>query len=436
MLEVIGVNSIDDLFLDIPEDLRIARLNVADGLTELDLTRHMRSIAAKNANLDDYASFLGAGAYDHFLPSVVTPLILRGEFSTAYTPYQPEVSQGTLQAVYEYQTMICALTGMAISNASMYDGASAFAEAALVALNTTRGISEIVVAKTVHPEYRATLATYLRGRDVTIKEIPYDDATGTIDIAALEDAVSDKTAGVLVQYPNFFGALEPMTEIGEIAHKAGAQFVVAVNPISMGLLKPPGEYDADIVVGEGHALGNPIAFGGPYLGFFAVSEKLIRRIPGRLSGETTDVDGRRACVLTLRAREQDIRREKATSNICTNQALNALAACVYLAAVGKEGMREVATLNAQKAHYALGQLSVNGFESRFDAPFFNEFVVKYPSDVETLNEALLDEKIIGGLPLGRFYPELSDCALVAVTEMRTREQIDAMAATLKQAASV
>jgi glycine dehydrogenase subunit 1 len=426
MLRAIGVESVDDLFDQIPENLRIARLNLPSGMSELEVARHVRSLAARNANLDDYISFLGAGAYDHFIPSVVRVLTSRGEFSTAYTPYQPEVSQGTLQAVYEYQTLICALTGMDIANASMYDGASALAEAAILCLHATRR-NEVVIARSVHPEYRATVATYLRGADVRIREVDYDDDTGTTRLDALESNVCDKTAAVVVQHPNFFGALEPVDEIRRLAHGAGALYVACVNPVSLGVLRPPGEYGADVVVGEGQPLGNPLAFGGPYLGFFAVTSALMRRVPGRLSGETQDTDGRRACVLTLRAREQDIRREKATSNICTNQALNALAACVHLSALGRRGFSELAELNLQKAHYAHRVLTaLPGVAGRFSAPFFNEFVLRLPRDVEATNQRLLQRRIIGGLPLRRFYPNLGDCCLFAVTETRTRADIHAL----------
>lgn len=425
MLDAIGVDSIDDLFLDIPEELRIARLDLPDGLSEMDTLRHLRSFAGRNANLDDYVSFLGAGAYDHFIPAVVGAITSRGEFATAYTPYQPEVSQGTLQAIFEYQSLICALTDMDVSNASLYDGASATAEAALLALNVGRKRDEIVVARSVHPEYRATVRTYLTGASATCVEAPYDPATGVTDLAALRRLVSERTAGVVVQQPNFFGGLEPTAEIGDIARGAGAQYIANVNPISLALLKPPGAYGADVVVGEGQPLGAEVSYGGPYLGFFAVTEKLMRRTPGRLVGETRDVDGKRANVLTLRAREQDIRREKATSNICTNQSLNALAACVYMCAMGKEGIQEVAELCLRKAHYLRDRLcDLPGIEPLFSAPYFHEFAVRLPGDVAATMSALADRGFLGGVPLGRFDPGLSDCALLAVTERRTRDEMD------------
>ena len=435
MLSAIGVEAIDDLFNDIPQALRIARLNLPHGMSELEVARHLAALAEQNANLNEYACFLGAGAYDHFVPSVVRALTARGEFATAYTPYQPEVSQGSLQAIFEYQTMICELTGMPVSNASMYDGASALAESALLTTAASRTRGDILIAKSVHPDYRATVATYMQGHDESPQEIPYDDKTGAIRLDILESMLSDKTAGVLIQHPNLFGALEPMAEIGDLVKRAGASFVASVNPVSLGLLAPPSAYGADIVVGEGQPLGNAISFGGPYLGFFAVSEALTRKIPGRLIGETHDLEGRRANVMTLRAREQDIRREKATSNICTNQALNALAACIHLSAIGKEGFRKLAELNAQKAHYAAAQLaSIHGFRTRFTAPFFNEFVVECPQDVGVLNRALRKQKILGGLELRRYYPELGHSALIAVTEMRTRAEIDALASGMAAAA--
>lgn len=423
MLEAIGVSSVDDLFLDIPEHLRRVRWNLPEGASEFSVSQEVRALAAQNANLDEYACFLGGGAYDHFIPAVVRALVSRGEFATAYTPYQPEVSQGTLQAIFEYQSLICALTGMDVSNASMYDGASAFAEAGLLCRNVSRR-EMLLVAESAHPEYRQTLHTYLRGVGAPYLEVPYDRKRGVTDLEALRTALSSEVGGVLVQHPNFFGCLEPMEEIRALSRNAGALLAASVNPISLGVLKPPADYGADVVVGEGQPLGNPIAFGGPYLGFFAVKEALTRRIPGRLAGETHDLEGRRAYVLTLRAREQDIRREKATSNICTNQALNALAACIYLAALGKKGFREVALLNLQKAHYARDRFAEAGFSSRFEAPFFNEFVVEFPGSVSELNRHLLSKRILGGLPLERFDPQLQRCALIAVTENRTREEID------------
>lgn len=433
MLGAIGVDSIDDLFLDIPDELRIARLDLPDGLSEMDTLRHLRSFADQNANLDEYVSFLGAGAYDHFIPAVVGAITSRGEFATAYTPYQPEVSQGTLQAIFEYQSLICALTDMDVANASLYDGASATAEAALLALNAGKKRDEIVMVGGVHPEYRETVRTYLTGASAPCVDAPIDASTGTTDLDALRCLVSDRTAGVIVQHPNFYGALEPTAEIGEIAHASGALYIANVNPISLALLTPPGAYGADVVVGEGQPLGNDVAYGGPYLGFFAVTEKLMRRTPGRLVGETRDVDGKRANLLTLRAREQDIRREKATSNICTNQSLNALAACVYMCAMGKQGIQEVADLCLRKAHYLRDRLcELPGVEPAFSAPYFHEFALRMPGDMDATMTALAERGFLGGVPLGRFDASLSDCALLAVTERRTREEMDRFVAAVAE----
>jgi glycine dehydrogenase subunit 1 len=434
MLDAIGVDTIDDLFLDISEELRIARSGLPDGLSEMDTLRHMHALAGQNANLDEYVSFLGAGSYDHFIPSVVGAMTSRGEFATAYTPYQPEVSQGTLQSIFEYQSLICALTGLDVSNASLYDGASATAEAVLLALNVGRGRDDIVLVGGLHPEYRATVATYLTGQSATFVDAPRDAASGVTDLDALRQLVGDTTAAVAVQHPNFFGCLEPTAEIGAVAKDAGAQFVAVVNPISLAVLAPPGEYGADIAVGEGQPLGNDVSYGGPSLGFFAVTDKLMRRTPGRLVGETHDADGRRANVLTLRAREQDIRREKATSNICTNQSLNALAACVYMCAMGKEGMREVAYLCLRKAHYLHDRLcELPGVQPAFDAPFFHEFALRLDADVDATLASLAEQRFLGGVPLGRFDAALSDVLLLAVTERRTRDEMDRFVAAFSDA---
>ncbi len=429
MLREIGVESFDELLIDIPEALRNIKLNLPDALSELELIKKLQELSEQNADLNHYTSYLGAGAYDHFIPSVVQHITSRSEFYTSYTPYQPEVSQGTLQAIYEYQSLVCELTGMDVSNASLYDGASALGEAAILTLNATNR-TEIVISETTHPEYRTVLKSYLHGLETPVHEIPYTK-DGMTDLDCLADAVNEHTAGVLLQNPNFFGCIEQMAEAAEIAHAAGALFVACVNPISLGILKAPGEYGADVAVGEGQPLGNPLAFGGPYLGFFAVTQKLMRKMPGRVSGQTKDTEGRRGFVLTLQAREQHIRREKATSNICTNQALNALAACVYLSAMGKRGIQEVAHLNVQKSHYAQEKLcELDGFARKFAAPFFNEFVLQCNANPNDINKKLLEQKIIGGLPLEKFYPELQNCVLFCVTEMRTKEDIDTLCKAL------
>jgi glycine dehydrogenase subunit 1 len=428
MLEAIGAASIDELFSMIPAELRMTRgLCVPAGLGELELTAHVSDLAAQNTSADDVACFLGGGSYDHFIPAVVDMVAARSEFYTAYTPYQAEASQGSLQAFFEYQTLIAELTGMDVSNASMYDGGSAAAEAVLMAMHTT-GCRRIVTAASVHPEYRQILATYLANQGAEL--VALDTPDGTVAASALAAAVNAETACVLVQHPNFLGCLEEVEQLAEIAHKSGALFIVAVDPISLGLLKRPGEYGADIVVAEGQSLGNPMAFGGPYLGIMACREQFLRRMPGRLVGQTVDRHDRRCWVLTLQTREQHIRREKATSNICTNQGLLALRATVYLSLMGPTGMRSVAELCLQKARYAADRLAaVPSLSPAFDWPTFKEFVVRVKGgSVDGLIEKALAAKVFAGIPLGRWYPQLSDCLLVAVTEKRSKAEIDRLAA--------
>jgi glycine dehydrogenase subunit 1 len=427
MLEAIGIGSIDELFSAIPSELRLGRpLAIGPALTELELTSRMTALAARNRSAAERVCFLGGGSYDHFIPAVVDTIGSRGEFYTSYTPYQPEASQGNLQVFFEYQTLITALTGMDVSNASLYDGASAAAEAVLMSVHAT-GRRKIVAAASVHPEYRQVLATYLA--DLDLELVTVGTPQGTLDERELKAVVDDQTACVLVQHPNFFGCLEAVERLGEIAHAAGAMYVVAVDPISLGLLKRPGDYGADIVVAEGQSLGNPMAFGGPYLGILACREKFVRRMPGRIAGETVDRRGKRCWVLTLQTREQHIRREKATSNICTNQGLFALRATVYLAAVGPQGLREVAELCLQKSHYAASQLAQRGkWPLAFDRPFFKEFVVRAPGgQLDKRIEAGVDAGYFIGVPLGNWYPELSDALLVSVTEKRTKAEIDGLA---------
>jgi glycine dehydrogenase subunit 1 len=429
MLKTIGVSSTDELFADIPAAVRLNRpLNLPAPLTEMEIGQHMAKLSGANANTSTHVSFLGAGAYDHYIPSLVNHVLLRGEFLTAYTPYQPEVSQGVLQAIYEYQTMVCELTGMDLSNASMYDGASALAEAAIMAMSQT-GRKRLVLLSTVHPDYRATVKTYMSGLGVDLVEVPMYD--GVVDLAKLEAAIDDNTAAVLLQTPNFFGCLEPVHEVERLIHAKGGLFVVAVDPISLGVLAAPAEYNADIVVAEGQSLGNPTSFGGPYVGLMATREKFARRIPGRIVGQTVDNRGQRAFVLTLQAREQHIRREKATSNICTNQALNALAATVYLTMVGKQGLKEIANACLQKAHYAQRRITAQpGYKPAFSAPFFKEFTVCTPGNPKAINANLLQQGIIGGYNPAREYPELANCMIFAVTEKRTREEIDRLVSGL------
>ncbi|SHJ63356.1 aminomethyl-transferring glycine dehydrogenase subunit GcvPA [Desulfofundulus thermosubterraneus] len=433
MLADIGVGSVEELFADIPEQVRLKReLDLPEALSEPELVRHMENLAGKNGDTGRYTCFLGGGYYDHYIPAVVPALLARSEFYTAYTPYQAEISQGTLAAIYEFQTMICELTGMDVANASMYDGATALAEAAAVATGVT-GRRRVVVARTVHPEYRQVLNTYLEPRGVELVKLPFADGITVTD--NLDRYIDRQTAAVLVQQPNFFGCLEDVHSLEQAARGAGALFIVSADPISLGLLKPPGEYGADIVVGEGQSLGLPLSFGGPGFGYFAAREKFLRRIPGRMVGATTDVHGRRGFVLTLQAREQHIRREKATSNICSNQALCALAATIYLSAMGPAGLRQVAGLCAQKAAYAKKRLAgVKGITVAFTAPSFKEFVLKSEYPVTRVQEVLLRRGLVAGPDLGRFYPELSNHLLVAVTEKRTKEEIDRLAEALEEVA--
>lgn len=423
MLKQIGLGNVEELFNDIPQEVRLPRqLNLPEALSEIELLNHAKSLSRKNKNLDDHVCFLGAGAYDHFIPSAIDALLSRQEFYTAYTPYQPEISQGMLQAIFEFQTMICELTGMDIANASMYDGASALAEAMLLACQSLKR-QEVLVAKTVHPESREILKTYAKFRGITVREVGY--LNGQLNIKELEEMISPDTAAIIVQNPNFFGSIESLGEIGEIARNNKSLFIVSADPISLGLLKSPGELGADIVVGEGQSLGNPLSFGGPYLGFFAAREKLLRKVPGRIVGQTTDKHGKRSFTLTIQTREQHIRREKATSNICSNQALNALTATIYLTLLGKQGLKEVALQSLQKANYAFEQLTAKeSFSPAFSSPFFKEFVIQSTVSPQELNRKLLDHKIIGGYPLEQAYPELTNGWLIAVTEKRTKDEID------------
>ncbi|MFO7905045.1 MAG: aminomethyl-transferring glycine dehydrogenase subunit GcvPA [Planctomycetota bacterium] len=425
MLEAIGAASIEDLFASIPESLRLRRpLDLPPALSELELTRHMQELAGRNAPGSNMACFLGAGSYDHFVPSIVDSLAARGEFCTSYTPYQPEVSQGTLQAMFEYQTLICQLTGMDVSNASLYDGGSSAVEAVLLSMSATRRYHKVVTTGGVHPEYRQILETYLANLDCEL--VTLDVPAGRVDVETLAAAVDDQVACVLVQHPNFFGCLEDVEAMARVAHEAGSLLVSVFDPISLGVLRRPGKLGVDIAVAEGQPLGNPLQFGGPYLGIMACRDKFVRRLPGRISGQTVDRRGRRCWVLTLQTREQHIRRDKATSNICTNQGLFALRAAIYLSFMGPYGMREVAELCARKAYHAARRLTAEArFERRFEQPTFKEFVVRDTrGQVPELLEAAREAGILAGVPLGRWYPELDDCLLVAVTEKRTAAEIE------------
>ncbi len=429
MLDAIGVKHIKNLFADVPAKVLYPKFKFPPPLDEQTLLEHFRFASDNNANVNDYMCFLGAGAYRHFIPSVVDHIVSRSEFYTAYTPYQPEISQGTLQAIFEYQSMICALTGMEVANASHYDGATAVAEAVVMAYNVLRKKrNKVVMSPFVHPEYRATTRTYVQGLDL---EIVGDDTRQ--DAQSLLSLVDEETACFVTQFPNFLGELEDFRGIAEHVHDKGALWVVVADPIALGLFKAPGDYGADIVVGEGQPLGNPLSFGGPYLGFFATREQYVHKMAGRLVGETVDAEGKRGFVLTLSAREQHIRRERATSNICSNEALNALAAAVYLAALGKCGLRQLAEICYHKAHYLAREISkLRHYEVVTTKPFFREFVVRCPKPVAEMNEALLERDIIGGYDLGRDYPEMANHMLVCVTERNSRLEIDTLVRALKE----
>ena len=427
MLRAIGLDSIDALYRHIPQNLRDrARVNLAPGLTELAVRKRLTSLAGQNAAAGDWSLFLGGGIYHHFIPSAVDAIISRSEFSTSYTPYQPEVSQGTLQALFEYQTLICQLTGMEVSNAAVYDGASAAAEAVLMARRIQPvGRRRVLMSRSLHPQYRAVVRAYLNNlNDVVLDEVPFD-ASGATNLNDLTRRLDDRSMCVLVGYPNFFGVIEDLTPMQTACAKAGAQLItVTTEPLSLGRLKPPGEFGADIAVGEGQSLGVPMALGGPAFGFFACQKKYVRNIPGRLVGETVDSDGRRGFVLTLATREQHIRREKATSNICTSQTLCALGATVFMSLMGKSGMRRLADINIARAHKAQARLvREGGLAEVFAGPFFNEFVLR-AANARQLMARCAAKKIIPGIALERWFPELKNCLLVCVTEMNEAEEID------------
>jgi glycine cleavage system P protein (glycine dehydrogenase) subunit 1 len=433
MLQAVGAESIADLFKNIPAGLRLDRpLAVPEALSEMELTRQVQGLAARNRSAADAVCFLGGGAYDHFIPAVVDAVAGRSEFYTAYTPYQAEASQGSLQAFFEFQTLICQLTGLDVSNASLYEGGSAVAEAVFMAVTATGRQGKVLVAESVHPEYRRTLTTYLANLEPRVETLPTPD--GFLNPDDVRRTIDDGTACVVVQHPNFFGCLEEVEALAKAAHDRGALFIVSYDPISLGLLKRPGQYGADVAVAEGQCLGNPLTYGGPYLGLLSCREEFVRKMPGRLVGQTVDRSGKRCWVLTLQTREQHIRREKATSNICTNQGLMALKAAVYLAALGPQGLRETAELCTRKAHYAAETLTrVPGVRLRFSRPFFKEFTLHIPAAVPDMLQVLLAEGYHAGLHLGRWLPGLDDCLAVAVTEKRTREEIDGLTAALAKA---
>jgi glycine dehydrogenase subunit 1 len=428
MLDSIGVDSVNDLFEDIPEKVRFkGDYKIKEAKSETELVKELTKMAAKNADLKSHTSFLGAGVYDHYMPIIVDHVLSRSEFYTAYTPYQPEISQGELQAIFEFQTMICELTGMDVANSSMYDGGTALAEAAMLSAGQTRR-KKVLVSSTVHPESRDVLRSYAKGQYIEVVEIPHNN--GVTDVVELKKLMGNDIAAVIVQYPNFFGRVEELKAIEEVTHAEKAMFVVSSNPLALGALTPPGQLGADIVIGDAQPFGIPSAFGGPHCGYFAVNKKLMRKVPGRLVGQTVDEDGIRGFVLTLQAREQHIRRDKATSNICSNQALNALAASVAMTALGKQGVKEMALQNIQKAHYAKEAFKAKGFSIAFEGPTFNEFVVKVNMPVKEINQKLLGKEMIGGYDLGLVDDSLAQHMLVAVTELRSKEEIDAFVAEL------
>lgn len=435
MLETIGAKDLEELFSVVPDDIKFkGLLNIPAAMTEIELAQHVGRLADKNDNASSKVCFLGGGSYDHFIPATVDNLAARGEFYTSYTPYQPEVSQGNLQAMFEYQSLICQITGMDVSNASVYDGGSATIEGVMMCLDVTRR-KKAVMLSSVHPEYRQTVETYFVGLGASAVTVPCP--AGTVDFDALSEAVDDQTACVVVQHPNFFGSLEDVERIVTLAHEKGAYVVQAFDPISLGILKNPGDLGADVAVAEGQCLGNPLLYGGPYLGIVAATEKFIRRMPGRIAGETVSSNGHRCFVLTLQTREQHIRRDKATSNICTNQTLFALRASIYLSLMGPGGMKEIGDLCTRKSHYAAAKICENErFEMAFDAPFFKEFVVRdLRGEVNELIDSALDRGFMAGVPLGTWYDDLSDCFLVAVTEKRTKQEIDSLATILVSASS-
>jgi glycine dehydrogenase subunit 1 len=436
MLAAIGLSRMDDLFADVPAALRFPTLDLPPPLSELEILGEMRALAARNLDVDPSLSFLGAGIYHHFRPATVDDVLRRGEFYTSYTQYQPETSQGMLQALFEYQSMICRLTGMEVSNASHYDGATALAEAVLLALNVGQDRRrKIIVSPAVHPQYRAVVRTYVSGIAATI----VGDEDGRSEVEALKRMLDDETAALVIQNPNFFGQCEPVDGLADAVHRAGALLIVVTDPIALGLLRPPAAYGADVVVAEGQSLGIPPSFGGPHLGIFATRMAHVRRISGHLVGETVDAVGRRGYVLTLATREQHIRRAKATSNICTNSAACALAAGVYLATMGQAGLRRIAELCYHKSHYAAAEIAkLAGFAVNLQAPtapFFKEFVVRLPRPCAEVNARLREQGIIGGYDLGTDYPHLANHMLIAVTEMNTRASIDRLVGALRQIAT-
>ena len=427
IIDSLNIDSVEELFESIPEELRFnGELDLPAPLAENELEDYFKSLAEKNTTKEEFDSFLGAGAYHHFIPSMVSNLIQREEFYTSYTPYQSEISQGTLQSIFEFQTLVSQLTGLDISNASLYDGSTATAEAAIMADRIKRKRNRVIISKNVHPQYRKVLKTYIENLDIELVEIPFENQSGRVDLNALKNKLDDNVSSIIVQSPNFFGSIEELGEISNIAHKNGALFTVVVNePFSLGLLKPPGEYGADIAVGEMQGFGNSLNFGGPYLGFLACKDKYKRKIPGRIVGKTKSQDGKTGYVLTLSTREQHIRRERATSNICTNQALCALAATITLTCLGKKGIRKLAELNLRKAHYLADKIKeIKSCDIAFKSPFFNEFTVRTESPANDLVKELKKKSIISGYTIGDDYPEMQHHLLINATEMTSQDTMD------------
>ena len=437
MLETIGAETIEELFAAVPRGYRFPRLDLPEGLSEPEVAALFRGYAGANGALDTHSCFLGAGAYHHYTPALIPHLLFRSELYTAYTPYQPEVSQGTLQTIFEFQTMVARLFGMEVANASLYDGSTALAEAALMAARLRPGRRTLVVSEAVHPEYREVLATYVAGVGLRVVTVPFDRAAGATDRAALRSALDADSAAVLIQYPNFFGVIEPLEELAELAHGAGALAVASADPVALAVLRPPGELGVDIATAEGQPLGIPLFYGGPYVGLMATSMDNVRQMPGRLAGVARDAAGRRGYVLTLKPREQDIRRERATSNICTNEALIATAVAIYLAALGPRGLREVAEQCYHRSHYLAAELArLPGFGPCFPGPFLREFALRTPRPAAELNRRLWERHgIVGGLDLGRF-PDLGLDGgwLLTATELNSRADIDRLVAAVREAA--
>ncbi len=428
MLERIGVKSVEELFSAIPSDLRLKRPLKIPQMSEMEILAHIKELS--HSDQEDMRCFAGGGVYDHFIPSALSAVLSRPEFMTSYTPYQPEVSQGTLQIIYEFQSHICRLTGMDVSNASVYDGATAAAEAVLLAVRVSNR-NRVVISETVNPLYRQVIETYLNGLDIDLVIVPLRN--GVTDLSKLGDTIDEKTACLLISQPNFFGLLEDVTKAEELIHKVGGKLIMSVDPIAQALLKTPGEYGADIVVGEGQPLGIPLSFGGPLVGFFAAKRELVRHMPGRIAGRTKDVDGKTGYVLTLQTREQHIRREKATSNICTNQALCATAASIYMTLMGRTGLKHVALLSSEKAQTMAKRIvEIEGFELYFDAPFVREFAVKSPVSARKIIDFMAKKNILPGIDAGKWYRGMDDCLIIAATEKRTDADINRLVQGLRE----